>query len=329
MQNKLDAKTPRNLEKLDLLDRKILYELDRNSRQTFKELGKRVRATKETVGFRVKRLVSNGYVLRFNTVIDISNLNRFYYKILYRFHHTDSSIEKQIVEFMQQNSSTAYLASTQGRYDLVLLLLVKDVRGLYHFLVPFREKFGEYVLEQEIVTLPSANRFNFRFFYPQGELLHTRFAEELRTPDIDEKDYVLIAELANDSRIKLVELAKKIGLDINAVKYRIRKLKNAGIIKTHTLALDFNKFGFQHVQVYYSLKNHNSIEKIVKFASQLPSTIFANIMLGKYDISIEFAVKDLDELNATLAKIKDHFSKEITSQDTFFLKEHGINWFPG
>lgn len=314
---------------LDLHDRKILYELDRNSRMTFKELGKRVRVSKETAAFRVKRLVKEGYIKNFITTIHTSALNRFYYKLFYKFHRTTPQVDAEIIKFIQNYKSTAYFASLEGRYDITFLLLSKNFHDLYKFLVPFREKFGRYILEQEILTLTSTHRFNFRFFF-EGEagLMHTKYPEALAEPDIDEVDYRIIESLAKNSRIPLVEIAKITGTEINVVKYRIKKLTKAGILGSNVLDMDFEKFGAQQVQVNFTLRDHSVTDKLIEFVAQNPKSTFATITLGKYDLAVEFAVENMKNLRKILGQIKEKFSQDITSEDIFTMQEHSINWFP-
>ncbi len=313
---------------LDLLDRKILYELDLNSRISYKELGRKLKTAKETAAFRVKRLLKEGYIKNFITTIHTSNLNRFYYKLFYKFHKTTPEIDKQIVDYITDYKSIAYFASLEGRYDLTFLILSKDMQDLYSFLIPFREKFGDYILEQEILTMPQVHRFNFRFFYEGGKLLHTKYGEELKQQKIDDRDYILIKSLAENSRISLIDLAKLAKTEINTVKYRIKKLREANIIGSHVLDINFEKFGLQQFQIDYSLKNHSSINKMISFAAQFPQSTFATVMLGKYDLAVEFAVENLKELRKILDAIKTEFSGEINDYDIFIMEEHKINWFP-
>ncbi|MFH1785313.1 MAG: Lrp/AsnC family transcriptional regulator [Candidatus Micrarchaeota archaeon] len=313
---------------LDLLDRKILYELDKNSRMTFKQLGKKIGISKETATFRVKRLVKNKYIKNFITTIHTSNLNRFYYKLFYKFYGTTPEIDREIVDYIQNYQSVAYFASSEGRYDVLFLILAKDMRDLYKFLVLFRERFGGYILEQEIVTLPSVHRFNFRFFYEDGELLHTKYPVELVEPRIDEMDYKIISEIAKNARISLTEIAKITKTDINVIKYRMNKLKKSNIIGTHVLEINFEKFGLQQIQIGYTLKNHKSINKMIEYVAQNPKSTFATVMLGKYDLAVEFFVENMEELRRIMNGIKKEFSGDITNHDVFILKEHTLNWFP-
>ncbi len=313
---------------LDLIDRKMLYELDLNSRLSYKELAKKLHIAKETARFRANRLVNEGYIKNFITTMNTSHLNRFYYKLFYKFHKTNPSIDRQIISFIRDYKSIAYFASTEGRYDITFLILAKDMRDLYKFLMPFREKFGDYILEQEILTMPAVHRFNFRFFYEQGQLLHTKYPVELEEPKIDEIDYIVVKELAKNSRVSLIDLAEITGTETNVVKYRIRKLKDKNVIGTHVLEINFERFGLQHFQIDFSLKNHSVIDKIISHASQNPKITFATITLGKYDLALEFVVETMKELRQIINDIKEKFSEWIIDHDVFILYEHSVNWFP-
>ena len=313
---------------LDLIDRKMLYELDRQSNLTFKELGKRLHISKETAAYRVKRLMGRGYIKNFLTTINISNLNRFYYKLFYKFHGTTPEIEQHIVSFIKNYNGIAYFASLEGRYDITFLLLSKDMRDLYGFLLIFRDKFGYYVLEQEILTMTNVHRFNFRFFYDKGELLHTRYPEELKEPDIDKLDYQIIKTLAQNSRMPLIELAKITDTDTNVIKYRIKKLKKMNILGTPVLDIKFDKFGMQQLQINFSLKTQSIVEKLVNYVAEFEQATFATTTLGKYDVAAEFIVKNTKELRRLLNKIKEKFSDQIVNYDVFIMEEQSINWFP-
>ncbi|MFH1072554.1 MAG: Lrp/AsnC family transcriptional regulator [Nanoarchaeota archaeon] len=313
---------------LDLLDRKILYELDLDSRISFKELGKKLSIAKETAAFRVKRLQVRGYIKNFITTIHISKLNRFYYKLFYKFHKTTPEIDEQIIDFIKNYRSTSYFASLEGRYDIVFLILAKDMQDLRSFLVRFKERFSDYVLEQEILTLPSVNRFNFRFFLPKKEVFHTKYPEQLAEPDIDDLDLLVIESLAKDSRISLVDLAAAAKTEPNVIKYRMKKLTAAGILGTHVLDINFEKFGLEHIQIDYSLRNHSSVQKMIASIAMMPQSTFATVTLGKYDLAVEFVVESMEELRGIIKTIKQAYANEVVNHDIFILQEHSINWFP-
>lgn len=313
---------------LDLIDQKILYELDLNSSQSFLDLAKKVDIPNETVAFRVKRLQKNGYIKNFLTTINTSSLNSFYYKFFFKFQKTIPRIEKDILNYLRAYHGIAYLARLEGRYDCTFLVLAQGVQDLYKFLIPFKEKFGEYILEQEILTMTSTHRFNFRFFYEGGKLLHTEYPEQLKKPEIDNLDYAIIAALAKNSRASLSEIAKTNKVHPNVIKYRIKKLKKAEILGSSVLDINFKKFGVEQYQIDFTLKNQNSVREIINFVALIPEATFATVAVGKYDLAVEFAVRNKDSLKRILDRIKIEFNKTIISQDIFEMEEYTVNWFP-
>ena len=313
---------------LDLIDQKILYELDLNSGQSFLDLATKVDIPNETVAFRVKRLQKNGYIKNFITTINTSNLNSFYYKFFFKFQKTILTIEKEIFNHLRAYHGIAYLARLEGRYDCTFLVLAQGIADLYAFLIPFKEKFGEFILEQEILTMTSVHRFNFRFFYENGKLLHTDYPEELRKPEIDDLDYAIITTLAKNSRENLSKIAKVNNVHANVVRYRIKNLKKSGILGSSVLDIDFKKFSVEQYKVDFTLKNQNSVKKIIEAVGLLPETTFATVTLGKYDLAVEFVVKNKESLKRILDRIKIEFSDTIISQDIFEMEEYSVNWFP-
>ncbi len=314
---------------LDLLDKKILYELDLDSRAPISKIAKAVNASKETVNFRIKRLIKNNFIKGFITTLFTSNLNRFYYKLFYKFHKTTPEIDNKIIEFIRDYKKTAWFGSFEGPYDLAFLILSKSIYDLDNFLIEFRNLFGEYILEQEIHTMTSVHRFNLKFFYHSNKILHTKYPKILKEPDIDKIDYKIIRNLANNSRMPIVELAKKLKIDPSTVIYRIKKLKQNKILGTHTLAINFDKFNMQHFQIDFKLKNNNSINKIINYFSIHKNATFATVTLGKYDLAVELVVKDNKELREILDDLKKRYVAEIIDHDTFLIiKEYNVSWFP-
>lgn len=314
---------------LDNLDKKILYNLDLDSSIPFLTLGKRLNVPNETVTFRVKRLLNNGYIRRFITTINVSRLNTFYYKFFYKFHKRTPEIDSEVVNYLKKHPSIAYLASLEGRYDLTFLVVAQGMADLSNFLGPFRSKFGENILEQEILTMTGVHRFNMRFFMNEASVLkHTQYPETLAKPSLKSLDYKLITLLAGNSRMTNIELGQKLGVESSVARYCVAKLKKAEIFGSPVLELDFSKFNVNQYQVNYSLKNQDSVPKIISAASSLRQSTFATVTLGKYDLALEFIVANVQELRDLINQLNAKFTDSIISHEVFDMQEYGINWFP-
>ena len=56
--------------KIDAKDRRILYELDKNCRQSNSQIGKKVGLGRDVVSYRIDKLMKQGVIDNFFTVID-------------------------------------------------------------------------------------------------------------------------------------------------------------------------------------------------------------------------------------------------------------------
>jgi len=70
---------------LDLKDRKILYELDLNARQSDSEIAKKVGLTRDSVRYRINKLVENGYINYFMTLLNSMKLGYDWYRTFFKF----------------------------------------------------------------------------------------------------------------------------------------------------------------------------------------------------------------------------------------------------
>lgn len=318
------------LKELDIIDKKLLYELDLDSRQSYLQLAKKIKAPKETVNFRLKRLIHEGYIRSFGTVVYVPRLNHYFYRLCYKFHKTTPQEYRAIIKFIEEFPRTAWFGVFEGPYDLGFLIIAKSIYDLDEFLIPFRNQFGDYIRIQEIHVLTSAHRFNLKFFYPEApRYVDNQYPEEMFEPDVDDKDYQLIKIMSENCRTPLLEIAKALNLDSSTVLHRLKVLKEKKILGTNSLIVNFEKFGIQHLQVYFVLRNNEAINKLIGFFSQQPRAIYANKMIGKYDLSVEMAVKNNFELRQILDSLMEKHSSEIIDHDTFFIvKEYQTNWYP-
>ncbi|MEK7583552.1 MAG: Lrp/AsnC family transcriptional regulator [Patescibacteria group bacterium] len=325
MSNIIKQKRPKTL---DSIDKRLLYELDLKSDASYQDLGDHAKIPKETAAFRVKRLVANGFIKNFRTTVHISRFGYYYYKFFFKFQQTTPQQETEIISYLKKHRSIAYLASLEGRYDVTFLVIAKNLEHLQEFLGPFKAKFGPYIREQEILTMTSVHRFNFRFFYEGGQVRHDAYPDDLKEADIDTTDYTIVRRLSEDARTKLTDIAKETKTHINVVRYHIAKLQKAGILGAPVLDVDFGKLGVEHYQVDLSLRDQTMVKPIIDEALTFPESTFATVTLGKYDLALEFAVRDNARLVEILNALKQKFADSIISSDTFVLHEHGVNWFP-
>ena len=64
---------------------------------------------------------------------------------------------------------------------------------------------------------------------------------------MDRKDKVILELLSKNARIPYSEIAKKLGISETAVRKRVRKLEEKGIIEGYTLRINPVKIGYKSI----------------------------------------------------------------------------------
>ncbi len=114
--------------------------------------------------------------------------------------------------------------------------------------------------------------------------------------ELDETDREILDILKNTGRISYTEIGDELGISDVAAKKRISKLQEEGVIENFTVNLDYSKLGkslhgFLLVKISPEIKEKTreklqGNEKVLRFYNTI----------GEYDLIIETACKDLDEV---------------------------------
>src|SRR3989344_651346 len=145
--------------------------------------------------------------------------------------------------------------------------------------------------------------------------------------ELDLKDKKLLHELDSNSRQSIQQLARKIGLSKDAVKYRINNLLKGDIIKSFNAVIDTGKLGFYSFRILVKLyKTSPEKEKeIISFLLKNKNLVWLVEVEGNWDVNTWFLYKSVEEMNSFweefLKKYGDYIEKRevgIYSNVTYF-----------
>lgn len=118
--------------------------------------------------------------------------------------------------------------------------------------------------------------------------------------ELDDLDKKILDHLNKDSRVSYTSLAEKLGISDVAIKKRIDKLIEQGVIERFSISIDHKKLG-QPLKAFILVKTIpaearqvNEELKKMRNVSRLFSTI------GPYDTLLELTCKDIDELKSLM-----------------------------
>jgi len=148
---------------------------------------------------------------------------------------------------------------------------------------------------------------------------------------LDLKDKKLLYELDCNSRQSIRQLARKVGLSKDTVKYRINRLIKNGIIKSFNAVIDTSKLGFYSFRIFlkfYQLSPKKEKE-ILDFLLKNKNLVWLVEVEGNWDINTWFLYKSIKEMNLfweeLIKKYNNYISKRefsIYSNVTYFSRAY-------
>lgn len=148
---------------------------------------------------------------------------------------------------------------------------------------------------------------------------------------MDKKDEELLEVLDENARTSSKELGTMLGLSEADVNERIKKLKQAGVLKKFKAVIDWEKAGEDFVTAYIDIKivpgARASFREICELIATYENVEEVCLASGEYDILLKIKCKDLKEVGNFVTEVLAP-KKSITGTITHFVlkkfKESGV-----
>jgi DNA-binding Lrp family transcriptional regulator len=151
-------------------------------------------------------------------------------------------------------------------------------------------------------------------------------SESTEKARIDRKDIEIIKILENEGRIPVLELAKRVKLSHETVRYRLNKLIRTGVIEKFIVRIDKRKLGYNIYAVIMIATWNYTKEEWDRFFEYLmghDNIVSVEKITGNYDLKIAFWSRDPEEFDSISHSIKTRFSKIIKDWQSFiFTKQY-------
>jgi len=307
MGSQIDTNSPEAIN-MDMKDRKILYELDMDARQPISRIAKKVRLSKETVNYRMKQLEKKGIIKGYYAALDISKLGYLFCRIFLRFQNVSQQKEQEIINFCKKYYCAGWMYTVDGSWDLVFAIYPKDIKEIEKFCDSLSYKYGKFILNKSISIATTIWHFKNNYLYEKKDYSEAILGEQ-STIKIDSKDFELLRLLARNARFPIIDLAQKLKLSPNAVKYRIKNLVQNKIIIAFRADININALGYEHYKVFLQLQNldQSKLDNLIDFFRKNNNVIYVTKPLGPADLEFEIILRNEKELHVFLRELRNRF----------------------
>ncbi|MGG5318816.1 Lrp/AsnC family transcriptional regulator [Enterococcus sp. AZ072] len=111
---------------------------------------------------------------------------------------------------------------------------------------------------------------------------------------MDQTDWKILDLLAENARMPIKELSKRVALSNPSVKERILKLEEQGIIEGYTTKINYQKLG-KKIDVFILMETINC-QAFREFCWSHPDVIECHRIAGKYSYLVKFATDSMASL---------------------------------
>ena len=128
------------------------------------------------------------------------------------------------------------------------------------------------------------------------EKLLIRFDSFANMIRISEKDIAIIEFLMKDARMPYTEIARRLGVTEAAIRKRVKKLEEEGIIKGYRAVVDAKRIGYKIVaEIGFDVTPENYV-KVIETVKNMPEVKRMKSTTGDHMIMLECWFHDSDEM---------------------------------
>ena len=321
---------------VDAYDRKILAALAVNCRTPATRIAKKVGLSRDAIRYRIKRLESSGVIQGYRTVIDMTAFGYDSVHVMLQLNQPAPEAEQKLIEAFKSYPFCRAVIKFNGKYDFELALVARNMDELDAILTKIISDCGNYLQHYDLFFITksfAAKTFPDNFQKSKEKEETAKAQTNIKTKkeakakqkavETDEIDHKLLGIIADHADLPLYHIGQKLDLSADAVKYRMKKLQNAGIIKGFIPVINYNVIGYH---VYAILLNIAGLTPqreatLKQFLSTNKDILWAVKLIGKYNVLLYICTNEPNDLIKTTTALRSYFTEAVRDYETLINYE--------
>lgn len=295
---------------LDNRDKEILKTISNNARLSYNQIARITHISKDSVRKRILNLEKEGVIHSYFLLLNYSKLGICKFHIYCKL-KTTKYISSNQIQPLLKNPNISGLTWLMGEFDFELQILAKNKMEMKKILqkTEFWKNIDKYkiVIADEPIIYSTSPISNNTLSKPKNK--------DNELSSLDKKDIELIDLLSINSRTKIIDLAEKLNLEEDEVRYKIRKMLKQEIIIGFYARTARSSLGKSRYLILLKVKNNLS-QKEADLIKNIKNIYYLKKCHGLCNYLLRFYTNSNDELIATINNIKDLLSKSLLETRT-------------
>ncbi|MEA3515149.1 MAG: Lrp/AsnC family transcriptional regulator [Nanoarchaeota archaeon] len=304
---------------LDKKNQVILQMLINNSRSSISKISKIVKISKPAVLQRIRQMEGNKIILQY---IAYYNLIRAGYK----FHTILLEIGKEneliYAEKLSCCKFTCAVIQLAHKFNILWMVFSKNQEHLNEII----SEVNRTMKVKDLKVLPIVDYYfdNYELF--AGNKKKITKTHNKKIIKLDKIDAKILNVLKNNSRESLVGIANQCKITAEAIKKRINKLEENGVILSFFTNFNIFKLGFQPYVILIKT-NRQKQKEIINFIRQHKNTNGQYLIDDEFDLMCVIVVKDISELRGFINQAHSLFRDNIIDYEIYLMIDQIFNDF--
>ncbi len=316
---------------LSVKDKRILSVLDKDPNLSLSALAKKVGVSRQVAEYRLNKLLSQNTIYAFYTLVDIGKLGYSNFRVHMRVKNVSQERYVKFAKELFENYPTFWVAYVSGSFDIILDIFAKNSNDFEKVMSDIIRKNKDIVQNYDTLTILELNLYKYGYFFEmEKNRKSTTIHRNSNRYHIDSYDSKILKIIKNNSRLSYEEVGRKIGLTRNAVKERIRKLEERGIIADYMMVINFNHFNKQSFKIFVKY-NNSKIEQeknLLEEIEHTPGILNTVRLLGKWNLDIEIHKKDIRDLQQFIIELRNKHEIIEDYEIIQIIDDYGIDFYP-
>jgi Lrp/AsnC family transcriptional regulator, leucine-responsive regulatory protein len=323
--------------KLTLHDKKILRLLTEDARLSDSEIAKKIGISRERARYRINRLVELKVISGFVVVCNLEKLGYSTYHLFISLRNAGKTREEEMIKTIAGIETVNYIATMIGEYDFLIECNARNALELNEIIRAINNNYRNNISKLHINIVFQECAFPHNYLYSMKdsmkesgkEISFPRHSESI-IEEIDETDKKILVLLSSNARRTSTEIARKIGVSVDKVIYRIKQMEKKGIIQGYKALINIINIGLQRHIILFKIQATEKQElAIVEDLRQRKEILYLMRCVGEWNLVVDMCFKDITELREMIQDIRSKHS-EIIKEDTVLIEfqEHKNGYFP-
>ena len=298
---------------LDIKNTKILQELDINPKISTSKLAKKVRLSQQVVDYRIKKLIEQGIITNFGTIINLAKIGYEQYRVFFQLGNISEEEKHNIINYLKDHNKVYWAAIIGNRWDLSVVVFVKNYEEFENFLDELFNKFPKALKDYDALYCLYHEFYNHKFLHSNNKISNSiiklNFANAGKLINLDKLDINILNNLKLNCRLSNLEIGEKYNVSYKTIQNRIKKLEELNIISGYRIFLKSEEYNYKAYLLLISFKSYGrDIEsKLFSYAKNNISITQTLKLFGNWSLLFHLRAINEKELQNTIIELRNLF----------------------